>query len=101
MTIVGTNACSKTCCLLEILEKRHKGVFDYVTFICPTFSWNKTYNEWKYMNNKGFITLKCGQHQEDGLRGIVTDVFKGTRSLIILDDSANSIDVKNRASNLV
>ena len=41
MTIVGMNACGKTYYLLEILENRHKGVFDYVTFICPTFSLNR------------------------------------------------------------
>ena len=37
----------------------------------------------------------------EGLLGVVTDVFKGTPSLIILDDCASSTEVKNRASNLV
>ena len=41
MTIVGMNAGGKTYYLLEIIEKRHKGVFDYMTFICPTFSLNR------------------------------------------------------------
>ena len=100
MTIVGMNACGKTHCLLEILEKRHKGRFDYTTFICPAFSWNKTY-EWNYVNNKHFITLLCGQDQVEGLLSVATDLLNGTSSLIILDDCASSMEVKNGASNLV
>ena len=37
----------------------------------------------------------------EGLLGVVTDVFKRTPSLIILDDCASSTEVKNRASNRV
>ena len=36
--IVGMTACGKTRYLLEMLEKEHLGVFDYVVLVCPTFS---------------------------------------------------------------
>ena len=75
--IVGMTACGKTHCLLKILEKRKKGVFDYVILICFIFSWDKGCIEWKYVNDKDFITLECGQDQMDHLLGVVIDVFKG------------------------
>ena len=63
MIIVGMTACCKTYCLLEILKNHY--VFDYEILICPTFSWNKVHIEWKYVNDKDFITLECGKDQVD------------------------------------
>ena len=52
MLIVGKTACGKTKYLLDMLEEEHKGVFEYIFLICPTFEYNKTYRCWKYERMK-------------------------------------------------
>ena len=44
MIIAGMTACGKTHYLLSMLERDHMKHF----LLCPTFEWNKTYNEWRY-----------------------------------------------------
>ena len=43
MIIVGMTCCGKTKYLLDMLEKEFHKHFDYIFLICPTFEWNKTY----------------------------------------------------------
>ena len=78
-----------------MIEKQYRKHFDYIILICPTFTWNKTYQEWKYINNPDFIAIECDQDNVDKMLRIVQVVNKGTNSLIILDDCTNSQDVKN------
>ena len=76
-----------------MLQKEYMNHFDFIILICPTFEWNKTYQKCKYLNDLDFIAIKCNQDH--------VDVYKGTNSLIILDNCASSQDVKNRTSELV
>ena len=101
MMIVGMTGCGKTCYLLNLLETDYYKHFEYVFLICPTYDWNKTYQEWIYKNGKRFYPISCDQnHVEDFMKYIV-DHFKGSNGLIILDDCASSQAVKNRVSELV
>ena len=50
MIITGMTGCGKTYYLLDLIEKEYVNHFDYIK-ICPTFSWNKTYENWKYVND--------------------------------------------------
>ena len=100
MLIVGMTACDRTSYLLNMLEKDYKNYFDYIILICPMFEWNITYQEWKYIRDNDFIVIQCDQTQVDTTLKCVTEIYKGTNSLVILDDYASSQDVKNRVSEL-
>ena len=101
MMIVGMTCCRKTYYLLDMLEKEYFGHFDYIFLICPTYYWNKTYQEWIYKNSEKLYPLPCDQNYVDDFLKYIVDNFKGTNSLIILDDCAATQVVKNRVSELV
>ena len=65
MIIVGMTASGQTKCLLDTLEKDYKNHFNYIILICPTFDFNRTYQEWKYIKDPGFITIQCDQDKVD------------------------------------
>ena len=99
--VLGMTACGKTYYLLRLLEKEYKNKFDNIYLICPTFTHNRTYQEWKYVNDKDFIVIPCEQDDVEYNLKKITWVANGTNSLIILDDCASSQAVKNRTSELV
>lgn len=101
MLIVGMTACGKTHYLLNTLESVYRGKFDYIVLICPTFKWNKAYQDWKYVREPDVLAIDCAQDNVDAVLKYVTNVFKGTNTLIVLDDCASGQDVKNRTSQLV
>ena len=101
MIICGMTNCGKTFYLLNMLETQLRKHFDYIILIFPTFSWNETYQQWKYINDSDLFAIGCDQDKVDKMLHIVQEIFKGTNSLIILDDCASSQDVKNRTSELV
>ena len=96
MIICGMTNCGKTFYLLNFLEKHYIKHFDYIILICPTFSWNKTYQQRKYINDYDLFSIECNQDNVDKILYIVKEIFKGTNSLIILDYCASGQDVKNR-----
>ena len=67
--------------------------FDYI-IICSTFSWNKTYYEWKYINDPDIIIIECFQEHINIMIKYTTRIYRGTNTLIKLDDCACSYDVK-------
>ena len=101
MIIVGVTGCGKTHYLLKMLENDYKGHFEYIFLICPTYLWNKTYQEWKYKDDEKIFPIPCSQDQVEKFLEYVTSVFGGTNSLIILDDCAGSQYVKNRSGKIV
>lgn len=54
-----------------------------------------------YINDEDFIAIPCGQDDVDIVLGHVVDVFKGTKTLVILDDCAASQSAKNKTTTLV
>ena len=101
MIICGTTNCGKTFYLLNMLETQFNKNFDHIILICPTFSWNETYQQWKYINDSDLFAIECDQDKVNKILHIVQEIFKGTNRFIILDDCASSQDVKNRTSELV
>ena len=101
MIIVGKTACGKTKYLLNLLEMNYKGCFEYIFLICPTFVENKTYRSWKYESDEDYITIPCDQDHVDYWLKYIVQSYKGTNSLIILDDCASGKDVKSKTSELV
>ena len=107
MIIVGMTACGKTHYLLDMLEKEYKNHYDYIFIVCPTFKRNKTYRNWKYIEDPDIFALNCKHDMVENTLQTITELMVGdddettTNSLIILDDCAQSKDVKNRTSELV
>ena len=99
--ILGTTGCGKTFCPFELLEKEYKNHFDYIYLVCPTFSFNKTYQNWSYVNDPDFVIIDCGHDQVEYFLRPISFVAPGTNSLIILDDVASGQAVKNRTNELV
>lgn len=94
-------ACCKTHYLLSMLENEYMKHFETTIVLCPTFGWNRAYQEWKYKNDADFITMPCDQDDIELLLKYVVGIFKGTNSLIILDDCASSHEIKNRTIEVV
>ena len=84
-----------------MLEEEYFGHFEYIFLICPTYIWNKTYQEWAHKDCEYFFTIPSNQNLVDYFIKYIVDNFKGTNSLIILDDCACTQAVKNRVSELV
>ena len=89
MIIVGMTACGKTKYLLDFIENEYKNYFDYIFLICPTFEWNKTYENWKYDKDEDFIAIPCNQDDVEYWLKFVVEFSKGSQSLVILDDCAS------------
>ena len=101
MLIVGMTACGKTHYLLQTIEKEFKGIFDYIFFVCPTFLENKTYQNWRYLEDEKVIAIPCEQDDVDDYLKTIVNFSKNTCSLIVLDDCASGNNVKNRTSEIV
>ena len=101
MLIVGMTACGKTHYLLKMLEENLKGKFDYIFSVCPTFLENKTYSDWKFLNDKDVFAIPCDHDDVESYLETIKNFMEGTNSLIVLDDCASSQSVKNRTSELV
>ena len=57
MIILGMTGCGKTYYLLKMLENDYKNHFDHIFLLCPTYEWNKTYQDWKYNKDKDFVAM--------------------------------------------
>ena len=101
MIICGMTSSGKTYHLTKMLEKYFMNHFDFIILICPTFSWNKTYQQWKYIKDPDLVTTECEQKHVNKILHVIQIIFMGTNSLIILDDCASSQDVKNRTGEIV
>lgn len=99
--IVGMTACGKTHYLLEMLERDYMGHFDYIVLLCPTFEWNKTYREWKYIHDPDVIAIPFSSENVDKVIRLVMKTYTGTNTLIILDDCASGQTIKNRSGQVV
>ena len=101
MIVVGFTSCGKTHYLLRLLETEYKNHFENIFLLCPTFVHNKTYQEWKFVNDPDVVVVPCDQDEVEYWLKKITSYAEGTNSLIVLDDCASSQAVKNRTSELV
>ena len=92
-------ACGKTHYLLNILERDYKGHFDYIFIVCPTLEDNKTYQNWKYLQDPKVFELPCVHDDVERTIREIVNFVKNTNSLIVLDDCASSKDVKKERAN--
>ena len=98
--IVGPTNAGKTQFLVNQLCGPFRGKFDYIMLVCPTFVHNKTLHCFGENDPRMFVIV-CEQHEVEIWLKIVSWVFEGTNTLIVLDDCAASKDVKGRTGQLV
>ena len=98
--IVGPTNSGKSRFVVDQIYGPIRGKFDYIVFICPTFAHNTTYHRIGENDPRMFVII-CMQHDVENWLKLVSCLFKGTNTLIILDDCAASKDVKGRTGQLV
>ena len=99
--ITGMTGSGKTYALLELLEKEYYRKFEYIVLICPTFDYNSSYLEWRYLHDPKFICLPSSHDRVQDLLEYVVETYKGIPTAIVLDDIASSQDIKNRTGEIV
>lgn len=98
--IVGPTNSGKSKYVVNQLRGPYKNKFDYIVLVCPTYVYNQTYNDFGLGDNHLFVVVP-EQDQVDFELKQMTLLFKGTKTLFIIDDCASTKDVKNRVSQLV
>ena len=101
MLIVGMTGCGKTRFLLNMIEIEYPNVFDHIVIVCPTLDWNTTYQDWRYLSDSDVVQVPCDQESVDTVLGAVSKVFKGSTTMVVVDDCASSRHVKKRTSELI
>ena len=98
--IVGPPNSGKTKFFVNQLRGPFNGKFDYIVLICPTFDLNKTLYRFGERDPRLYVII-CEQHQVEIWLKLASFSFKGTNTLIVLDDCAASKDVKGRTGELI
>ena len=98
--IVGPTNSGKTQFFVNQIFGPFRGKFDYIVLICPTFDENKTLYRFAEKDPR-FYPIICEQHEVEIWLKAASFTFKGTNTLIVLDDCASSKDVKGRTGELV
>ena len=98
--IVGPTNSGKIQFLVNQLWGPFRSKFDYIVLVCPTFAHNKTLHRFGESDPRMFVIV-CEQHEVEIFLKLVSWVFEGANTLIVLDDCAASKDVKGRTGQLV
>ena len=79
--------------MVDQLYGPFRGKFDHIVLVCPTFGFNQTYH---CIAEKDPIMsiLICQPHEVEMWLKLVSWLFQGTNTLLVLDDSAGSKNVK-------
>ena len=98
----GVTNIGKTHYILDLLETEFRNHFEYIVLFCPTYLHNKTYERDWILKDKDFIIIdpKTVANYFDETLEICSDIFKGSRTLFILDDIANLHDSKIKGTSL-
>ena len=91
--IVGPTNSNKSKLVVDQLYGPFRHRFDKIVLICPTFAHNKTYHR-VGVNDPRMFMIICAQHDVEFWLKLVSFLFEGTNTLIILDDCVASKDVK-------
>ena len=98
--IVGPTNSGKSKYVVDQLHGPFRFKFNNIVLICPTFVHNKTYYGFGEKDPRTFV-IACKQHEVEVWLKLVSFLYEGTNTLIILDDCAASKDVKGRTGQLV
>ena len=98
--IVGPTNSGKTQFLVNQFCGPFNGKFDYIVLICPTFAYNRTLHRFGERDPRLYVII-CEQHHVENWLKVTSFAFEATNTLIVLDDCAQSKDVKGRTGELV
>ena len=98
--VIGPTNSGKSKFVVDQLRGPFRGKFDFIVLICPTFAYNKTFHRFAEADSRFYVII-CEQELVEGWLRLVSWLFEGTNTLIILDDCAASKDVKKRTGELV
>ena len=98
--VVGPTNSGNTQFLVNQLCGPFRGKFDYIVLVCPTFAHIKTLHRFGENDPRMFVIV-CEQHEVEIFLKLVSWVFEGANTLIVLDDCAASKGVKGRTGQLV
>ena len=102
MIISGATNCGKTYFVLDLLETVYKDHFENIVIFCPTFMPNKTYDrKWIFKDKKVYIIDPNFVKQNLNLSiSFCLEIFKGSKTLFLIDDCANLQDSKRKATEI-
>jgi len=100
LIITGPTCSGKTEYVLSLLKSEYKNKFDYIIIVCPTFYNNQTYDKKYIYLDKDIIVCQVENLIDETLQ-LIHKTYKGTNSLILLDDCASSKDIKTRTAEIV
>ena len=98
MLISAPTCAGKTEFVMSLVQARYKKTFDYVIIICPTFINNKAYDKKFIYKDPDIIIMIPGIEKINECIEQAYETYKGTKSLIIIDDCAFSKDLKSRVN---
>lgn len=101
MLVVGMTGCGKTFYVLKMIVDQYMFQFGYIIIVCPTFSRNMSYRQWKYLADRDVIIVECDHESVNYFLTEIRDIYEDTNSLIIIDDCAASKDIRDRTSEVV
>ena len=81
MLILGMTGCGKMF-HLNLQEGQYKKHFDYIYLVCPTFPFNKTYQNWAYVSDPDLIVIDCDHKDVDHYLRLITCVAQGPIPLL-------------------
>jgi len=98
--IVGPTNSGKSKFVVDQIFGPFRGKFDNIVLICPTFVHNKTFFRIGE-NDPRMEVAVCEQHKVEEWLKLMSWLYEGTNTLLILDDCAATKDVKKRTGQLV
>ena len=100
--ITGPSNCGKTRFLIK-LSGTFRKKFEFIVLICPTYTINKTYENFA-KDDKNFLVRMSDASNQDEINEALDcckTLFSGFNTLIILDDCAVSQDLKKRSNKFI
>ena len=99
LIIAPTNS-GKTRYLVNLMCTTFRGTFDLIVLLYQTFIHNKAFDGFTE-NEGGLLILTSLQGQINDWLKIISYVYEGTNTMMILDDCAASRGVKQRRNELM
>ena len=115
-TFTGQTKYRKTHLVLNLIEKEYSKHFDYITIICPTLQYNKTYhskerikkddNIW-LIEPPNYIICRTPQHKSEKVSGLycwignLSQMLPCSKALFIIDDIIADEGLDKRSPSLL
>ena len=92
---VGATACGKTEYLLQLLETKYRNHFEFIVFLCPTISDNKTYlsRKWIFDDKNVFIVCDIDGKLNEWIK-LFKSALKDHQTLFVIDDCSDQNEIK-------